>query len=290
MSKLAALRAFFREAPWHLWTTQLIAVFSAELKRNMWRRHNIWTYLVALVAFAPLLLFGAHALFSPLGLHCNLDEDAGMLATIFHVYYLRLGIFFGCMVLFTWLFRGEIAEKSLHYYFLASVRRELVVLGKWLAGVVTSVCTFGLGVFLSFAIMYGHSGAPGRAFVFHGPGLGHLAGYIGVTVLACLGYGSIFLALSLLMKNPILPGIAVLLWETFHPLFPSMLQKLSIMFYLKQLSPVAIPPEGIMALFTVVVEPVPVWLVVPGLLTLSAVVLVFACRRIRRTEIIYLAD
>jgi ABC-type transport system involved in multi-copper enzyme maturation permease subunit len=205
-------------------------------------------------------------------------------------FYLHGGIFFACMGLFTWLFRGEIVEKSLHYYFLAPMRRELLVLGKFLAGLAAAVLTFGSSVLLAFAIMYGHFGAPGRAFVFDGPGLGHLFAYLGATVLACVGYGSVFLALSLVFKNPILPGAAVFLWESFHAVMPPLLQKLSVMFYLKQLCPVSIPPEGLLALFTVVAEPVPAWIAVPGLLGLCGAILVFACLRIRRTEISYLAD
>jgi hypothetical protein len=81
-----------------------------------------------------------------------------------------------------------------------------------------------------------------------------------------------------------------LLWETFHAVLPSLLQKFSVMFYLKQLCPVSIPPDGLMALFTVVAEPVSAWIAVPGLLSLCTAVLVFACFRIRRTEISYLAD
>jgi ABC-type transport system involved in multi-copper enzyme maturation permease subunit len=194
------------------------------------------------------------------------------------------------MGLFTWLFRGEIVEKSLHYYFLAPLRRELLVLGKFLAGVIATVYIFGLSVLVAFTLMYAHFGTAGRAFVFDGPGMGHLFAYLGVTVLACIGYGSLFLALSLVFKNPILPGIVVLLWETFHAVLPSLLQKFSVMFYLKQLCPVSIPPEGLMALFTVVAEPVSAWLAVPGLLALCTAILVFACLRIRRMEINYLAD
>ena len=170
------------------------------------------------------------------------------------------------------------------------MRREVLVAGKFLAGVVTSASFFGASVLLSFAIMYGHFGGPGRAFVFSGPGMGHLLGYLATTVLACLGYGAVFLALSLVAKNPVLPSIIVLLWETFHAVFPAMLQKLSITFYLKQLCPVSIPPDGVMALFTVVAEPVSPWIAVPGLLALSMAVLVFAAYRIRSMEISYLAD
>jgi ABC-type transport system involved in multi-copper enzyme maturation permease subunit len=287
MNQIKKLRAFLRDAPWHLWTSQLAAVLSIELKKNLFRRRSAWIYFVA---FAPVLLIAGHAIHSPGGIHCNLEEDTHIMAVIFQVYYLRLGLFFGCLGLFTWLFRGEIVEKSLHYYFLSPVRREVLVAGKFLAGLVTSASFFGASVLLSFAIMYGHFGGPGRAFVFGGPGLGHLFGYLATTVLACLGYGAVFLALSLIAKNPVLPGIIVLLWETFHAVFPAMLQRLSITFYLKQLCPVTISPDGIMALFTVVAEPVSPWLAVPGLVALSIAVLVFAAFRIRRMEIIYLAD
>jgi ABC-type transport system involved in multi-copper enzyme maturation permease subunit len=287
VKQLANLRKFLHEAPWQLWTAQLAAILTVELKRNLGRRRSIWLYLLTL---APVLLIGAHALRSPFGLHCNLDEDTQIMAGIFQFFYLRLGIFFGSMGLFTWLFRGEIVQKSLHYYFLSPVRREVLVVGKFLAGLITAGFFFGFSVLLSFSLMYGHFGAPGVAYVFHGPGLGQLIAYLGVTLLACLGYGAIFVALSLFIRNPVIPGVFVLLWETFHPVFPALLQKFSVMFYLRQLCPVSVPPEGMLALFTVIVEPVSARIAVPGLLCLSVLVLVVACLKIRKMEISYLAD
>jgi ABC-type transport system involved in multi-copper enzyme maturation permease subunit len=286
MSKLASALKSFENAPWQLWTSQLLALVRIELRKSLWMRRSIWIYLVA---FAPAGIIALHALQSPMGRNCTISGDTTALAFIFQ-FYLHGAIFFACMGLFTWLFRGEIVEKSLHYYFLAPMRREVLVLGKFLAGLVAAVLMFGSSVLLAFAIMYGHFGPAGRAFVFDGPGLGQLFAYLGVTVLACIGYGSVFLALSLVFKNPILPGAAVFLWESFHAVLPSLLQKLSVMFYLKQLCPVSVPPEGMLALFTVVAEPVPAWIAVPGLLGLCTVILVFACLRIRHTEISYLAD
>jgi ABC-type transport system involved in multi-copper enzyme maturation permease subunit len=287
MNVMTSIRRFLREAPWQLWAAQVFAVVRIELRKILWMRRSVWIYFTA---FAPALVIALHGLNDPMGRNTSLAEDTAVLAGIFQLFYLRFGIFFGCMGLFTWLFRGEVVEKSLHYYFLAPLRREVLVAGKFLAGLAASLFIFGLSIVLSFTFMYAHFGAPGRAFVFDGPGLGQLAGYLGVTVLACIGYGSLFLALSLVVKNPILPGIVVLGWETFHAVLPSLLQKFSVMFYLKQLCPVPIPAQGVMALFTVVAEPVPAWIAVPGLLTLCAAILVFACARIRRMEISYLAD
>ena len=284
---IANPRKSWAEAPWQLWFTQVLAVLRIELKKALWMRRSIWIYLLA---FAPSVMFGIHALTSPMGSHCSIEEDTRVLAYTFQIFYLRVGMFFGCMGLFTWLFRGEIVEKSLHYYFLAPMRREVLVIGKFLAGFIATSLVFGASVLLCFTFAYEHFGAKGSAYVFNGPGLGQLTSYLLVTVLACLGFGAIFLALSLIFKNPILPGVVVLLWESFHSVAPSLLQKFSVSFYLKQLAPVSIPPDGLLALFTVVAEPVSPWLAIPGLLCLSIAILVFACFRIRKTEISYLAD
>lgn len=287
MSSVASVPATVRALPWQLWIAQTLAILRIEIKKNLWMRRGIWIYLIA---FAPVGLIAIHAIDSPLGRHCNIPQDTEILAGIFQIFYLRFGIFFGCLGLFTWLFRGEIVEKTLHYYFLAPVRREVLVAGKFLAGIISSVLIFGLSIFLSFTLMYGHFGPAGRAYVFSGPGLGQLFAYLSVTVLACIGYGSVFLALSLVFKNPILPGIVILLWEMFHAVLPPLLQKLTIAFYLKQLSPVSVPPVGVLALFTVVAEPVSPYIAVPGLLCLCAAILFFAFWRIRSFEISYLAD
>jgi len=287
MSAAAVTRArkSLAEAPWQLWASQFMAILRIEIKKNLWMRRSIWIYLLA---FAPTVMFGVHALFDPSG--TSLAEDTRVFAYVFQIFYLRVGIFFGCMGLFTWLFRGEVVEKSLHYYFLSPVRRQLLVVAKFVAGLVAASLVFGSSVLLCFTFAYGHFGKVGNDYVFNGPGFGQLMSYLLVTVLACLGFGALFLALSLVFKNPILPGIVVLLWETFHAVAPSLLQKLSVSFYLAQLCPVTIPPDGIMALFTVIAEPVSPWLAIPGLICLSVAILVFACMRIRRTEVSYLAD
>ena len=287
MSRMESLKRFVRESPWQLWKTQALAVMKIEARRNLLRWRSAWIYLLA---FFPALVLAGHAVQCLLMGGCSIGEETDVFAAFFQVYELRLAIFFSCMGLFTWLFRGDIVEKSLHYYFLSPMRREVLVIGKFLAGILTTGLVYCVAVLVSFSLTYLPFGPQGYAFVFGGPGLGHLLSYLWVTVLACVGYGSLFLALSLLFKNPILPGLIVLLWETFHAVLPATLQKFSVMFYLKQLCPVSIPSRGLQALFGVIAEPVSPWLAVPGLLLLSAAILTFACFRIRKTEVSYLAD
>ncbi|HUS19442.1 MAG TPA: hypothetical protein VMZ25_07310 [Terriglobales bacterium] len=274
-------------AEWHKWWTQFVVIAKMEYRKNVFTKRGLWIYFLA---FAPVFIIGAHGLESPMGKRCSMGEDTRILAGIIMFFYVRLGIFFGCLGLFTWLFRGEVVQKSLHYYFLAPVRREVLVLGKYVAGVATAVTLFGAGVLLSYVLMYGHFGVAGQNFTFDGPGLMHLRNYLLITVLACIGYGSIFLALSLVVKNPIVPGTMVFLWEAISGVFPPIIQKLSITFYLKGLAPVELPSEGILALFTVVAEPVPLWLALPGFGLVVCAMLAFACWRIHSLEISYSAE
>src|SRR6202011_313723 len=161
-----------------------------------------------------------------------------------------------CMAIFTWLFRGEMVERTLHYQFLVPVRREVLVVGKFLAGAITAIALFETAVLASFYFMYIRFGSAGRSYVFDGPGLAQLGAYLVVTALACLGYGAVFLALSLLFKNPIVPGVVIMGWETIAPIFPAWAQRLSVTFYLKHICPVSLPIRGPLAIFTVVAEPV----------------------------------
>ncbi len=173
-----------------LYWAQIRAVIRLEMKKTFFSRRGLWVYLVA---FAPVLMFGAHAfdmmrsreyrhemaaahpaskealesikhgmtreeVIAKLGepasqrsfenrrhtrswltytdgeseygfnfvddelegisIHgmASLNEDKLIFATVFQFFFLRLAIFFGCVGIFMNLFRGELIDKSLHYY------------------------------------------------------------------------------------------------------------------------------------------------------------------------------
>jgi len=268
---------------WALRGRQLREAMRQELRRTF----TFWgTLRLLFLAFAPTLIIAGHAIHDG---RCNLEEETLILAGIVQVYYVRIGVFFGCLGIFVRLVRGELAEHTLHYAFLAPVRREVLVVGRFLAGVLTAVLVFGAGILASFAMMYLHFDA-GIDFVSNGPGLGYLRAYLLVAVLACLGYGAVFLAMSLVLKNPIVPAVVVFFWEGINGALPVWLKRFSVTHYLKPLFPVELPVEGISGLFTVVAEPVPGWLAVSGLVAFAALLLAFACWRVRRLEVLYSSD
>src|SRR5712672_687243 len=60
----------------------------------------------------------------------SLSQGSLIFATSFQTYFLRLAVFFGCAGIFLNLFRGEMLDKSLHFYLLTPMRREVLLAGK----------------------------------------------------------------------------------------------------------------------------------------------------------------
>lgn len=276
-----------KEQPWQLYASQVAVLVRNEVRRNLFTRRRIWVYFLALI---PVIIILIHYFVDKNNSPAQIEEDGVVLAGIVQLYYFRLGIFFACMGIFTWLFRGEMVERTLHYQFLVPVRKEVLVVGKFLAGAIISISLFETAMLACFYLTYSRFGPAGRSYVFDGPGLGQLGSYLLVTALACLGYGAVFLALSLLFKNPIIPGVMLMGWEAICPIFPDWAQRLSVTFYLKNLCPVNLPADGPLAIFTIVAEPVSPFLAVFGLLCLTLAILVLSCFLIHRLEITYTAE
>jgi hypothetical protein len=185
-------------------------------------------------------------------------------------------------------------DKSLHFYLLTPIRREILAIGKYLAGLIATVVIFCTSTFLQLAALSLHFTGSEISEYLAGPGWEHVASYLGVTAAACVGYGSIFLAAGLLFKNPIVPAAIVLVWEGMNMFLPAALKKVSVIFYLQSLSPVVAPPDAKMPalqkLFVTAAEPVPAAWALLGLLTLTILVLAVAARKARTLEINYSTD
>jgi ABC-type transport system involved in multi-copper enzyme maturation permease subunit len=224
----------------------------------------------------------------------GLTQDSLIFATVFQFFFLRLAIFFGCVGVFMNLFRGEMIDKSLHFYLLAPIRREVLVAGKYLAGLIATVVIFTTSTALQLWAASLYLDKRVLDDYLHGPGWGHAAAYLGVTVLACLGYGSVFLAAGLLFRNPMIPAVSVLLWESANVFLPAVLKKISVIFYLQSMCPVIASPGsegyGIFSVLMSSAEPTPAVFAIAGLVAVTAVVLVLASLRARKLEINYGTD
>ena len=270
---------------WSLWARQTLAVLRLELGKNFLGRRALLLYTLAGL---PLALLAAFAVLLP---PARGSEDFAETGVAFSVIYgaliLRTLLFFGCAWVFMNLFRGEVVDRSLHYYFLAPVRREVLVVGKYLSGLVATVTLFGISTLGSFALLYfGLFPSQSAEYVFNGPGFGQALTYAGITVLACVGYGAVFLIVGLFFRNPIIPAGLIYGWEWINFLLPPLLKKVSVIHYLHSLVPVPPPPGP----FAVLAEPTPAWISVPSLLVFTALTLVLAGLHIRRQEISYAGE
>jgi ABC-type transport system involved in multi-copper enzyme maturation permease subunit len=184
------------------------------------------------------------------------------------------------------LFRGEVLDRSLHYYFLAPIRREVLVAGKYLSAWLTTVVLFAGATIVSYVALYGYLSGAGVSGALRGTALGHLVAYVSVTVLGCLGYGAVFLVIGLFIRNPIIPAVLIFLWEGINGLLPTLLKKISVIHYLQSMMPVPVDQGP----FAIIAEPVSAWLAVPGLIVFTGITILIASLRIRHMEIVYASD
>src|SRR5215510_3028270 len=136
---------------WPLWRRQVMAVVRQEIWRNFAGWRSLW---LLFLAFAPTFVITMHAIHDR-G-KCDVYHEGLILAGIFQFFYLRFAIFFGSWGIVMRLIRGEGVQKTLHYPFLAPVRREVLVAGKFLSGALVSIAVFCTGVAASFLMMYAH--------------------------------------------------------------------------------------------------------------------------------------
>jgi hypothetical protein len=224
----------------------------------------------------------------------NFEEDRTIFAGIFQYFYLRLAVFFGCLGMFMYLFSGEMSNRTLHYWFLAPAPREVLLAGKYAAGLIASATIFGGGALLAFfAMTWPHDPVELQAYWAAG-GMSHAFWYAAAAVLGCVGYGSVFLAVGLYLRNPIIPAAVLLAWEGANGILPHALQKMSILYYLQSMCPVPAPMDSsapaLIRLLAAPAAPASRPGAILGLLLLSGFVLWIASRAVRRMEISYGAD
>ncbi|MFN2532511.1 MAG: ABC transporter permease [Pyrinomonadaceae bacterium] len=267
---------------WTLWLRQVRAIVGLEIQKNFLGRRSILIYLLAFLPLFPLFLL---ALFTPPGREWrDFNQYGAIYAFLYNALILRTVVFFGCAWIFMNLFRGELVDRSLHYYFLSAVRREVLIIAKYFSGVITSIILFTGTTVVAMVLLYlPHFYSESIRFLLDGHGFSQLLTYAGITILACVGYGAFFLVVGLFVRNPIIPALLLYGWEWINFLLPPLLKKISVIHYLNSLMPVPLN-EGP---FAVVANPTPALIAIPSLIVVTGLVMVLSSFRIRHLEIRY---
>ncbi len=263
--------------PRQLYRNQVLGILRLEIRKNILSLRALPMYILALLPVGLLI-----AMLVVLNITSGDRGNPTMFFGVLFSSYFITAIFLSCLFLFMQLFRGDLMDRSLHYYFLCPVRREILVSSKFLAGLASSVVVLGLSMTCTYGlVMAGLPGTPEASTV-----VGHYLAYLGVTVLGCAGYGALFMLFGLYFRNPVWPPVALAVWELINPLLPVALKKISIIHYLMSLVPVRTGGQ----MFEILVKPTPAWLAVPGLLVMIALAAWLSLRRIRMLEITYADD
>ncbi len=267
--------------PWGHWWRQVLAIMRLDIRKGFRRSWGLY-----LLALAPVFILTLRIVIPGDGVSSvsDVSDATNFFAGLYQTFIVRIVIFLASVAIFGNLIRRELLDRSLHYYFLSPVRREVLVAAKFFTGLLVSFFLFGLTTLVSFFLAYvPHESTAVQNFLFSGPGLGHLGAYLLVTFLACVGYGSVFLALGFFFKSPAIPALAVFGWEAILFLLPPLLKKVSVFHYLQSLCPIPIS-EGPLALLADAPSP---WVAIPGLLILALALIALSAWKIRGMEISY---
>lgn len=262
---------------------QIAVLAGQEVLRSLFSRRSPAIYLLAAM---PVCLALLRAMLLPDSLRAHTAHTTTEFAQLFHFFLLRFIVFFANAVLFVKLFRGEILERSLHYHLLAPVRREVLTVGKYLGGLISSSLALGGTVLLTLVLFYLPTGTAGFRHLTGGAGLREVVSYLAITVFACAAYGALFLLAGLFFKNPMIPAVIFLGWEILTPLLPGFLKYVSIVHYLGSLEPVPVSQGP----FALLAQPVPGWLAVLVLLVTAAVLTAVTAWKTRSLEISYATE
>ena len=269
---------------WSLWVRQFIAIYKIEFRKAAFTRR---AYPCLTLAALPVLILSIAAWESATldaSVFETIENAREIYGQIFSLLMLSGVVFLGTASIFTTLLRGEVLDQSIHYYLLSPVRRGVIVLAKFTAGLSFALALFGLMTLIGFLLLYPPFGM-GQLIsdITNGIAIQQMGQYLGIIFLASMGYGSVFLATSLLFRNPLFPLVLIVGWETIHFILPPTLKLFSVIHYLKGLLPIPLD-EGPLA---VIVAPPPVWVSIVGMFALCAVMLFLTVQQMKRHELRY---
>jgi ABC-type transport system involved in multi-copper enzyme maturation permease subunit len=267
----------------HARRRQVLTIARNEVGRSLFSRRSLAVYLLVGM---PLVLMLLRALFMPGSMRANASHATTEFAEVFHFFLLRFVVFFANAMIFVRLFRGEILEKSLHYTLLAPLPRQILVVGKYLGGVLSAILILVPTTALTYLLVYLPHGSAGIQTMLSAQGLGHLTSYTFIVVLASCAYGALFMLAGLFFKNPMVPAVLFLGWETLTPFLPTFLKIVSFVHYLVSFAPVPVR----LGAFALLAKPVPWYVALLALGMSSAVLVVVAGRVARNLEVTYSAD
>jgi len=230
-----------------------LRVFDLSLGEMLWSRRTVFMGLVVgLPVLIAVIIRGLYALGAP-AMHVNNATVTGpvVFGLMMWAFFIRfsvpvLGVFYG-----TSLIADEVEDKTITYLFSRPIPRGAVLVGKYLAYLVCTICVVLPSVVLVWLLIVPMGGSLGLHFIDLVKDLGLLA--LGLAV-----YGAVFALIGAAMKRPLLIGLLYVFgWETVVMLIPGYLKRFSVAYYLQGLVPHAMPSDSPLSLIQGIFREVP---------------------------------
>ena len=271
------------------WWRSVIRVFDLTLGQMLWSRRTLF---MAAIAAVPLLIgIGLRALVTLelVQLHApHMGERApltgpGIFGLMIWGFYLRfivpvLGVAYG-----TALIADEVEDKTITYLFTRPIPRGAVLLGKYLAYLVSTTVvvlpSVVVAFFLVVPILGGHIGQSFPSLVVD----------LGLIGLGLAVYGAVFVLVGAWFQRPLLAGLVFVFgWEPVATVVPGYMRHFTVSFYLQGLVPHAIPRDTATTVIASVLQsfqaPVSVWANLGWLCAIWIAALVLAVQVVERRE------
>ena len=267
-------------APGYL--TSSLRVMDLSIGEMLWSRRTVFMLLIVgapvLIALIlrALVSLGAPVLNGPNNIRMT---GPGIFGLMIWIFYLRftvpvLGVFYG-----TSLIADEVEDKTITYLFSRPIPRGAVLVGKYLAYLVSTIFVVLPSVMLVYLLVVPIQGSLGGSFLDLVKDLALLA--LGLSV-----YGAVFAFIGAKFKRPLLIGLVFIFgWEQVAIVLPGYLKYFTVAYYIQGLVPHAMPNDGAMSLIQNMLRETPsLATALLGLAVVWAVSLALATRVVERRE------
>jgi hypothetical protein len=257
--------------------TGAVRVFGLSLGEMLWSRRTVFLLLVtgAPVFLALVARIVQSSGIVPLRVNGAAVDGASIFGMMIWVFFLRfivpvLGVFYG-----TALIADEVEDRTITYLFTRPIRRGAVLVGKYLAYLVSTSLVVLPSVVLVYFLLV-PIGQVARSFAAFAADLGLLA-------LGLAAYGALFALVGAALKRPLVSGLVFVFgWEQIALLVPGYMRRFTVAHYVQGLVPHAMPSDGVAAVLQSVLRDNPPALVC--ILALAGVVAVSLWLGVRAVE------
>lgn len=241
-----------------------LRVFDLTLGQMLWSRRTVF---MAVIVGVPVLIAGGLRALAGLewmqvagartgdGLPLTGPGIFGLMVWVFYLRFIVpvLGVSYG-----TSLIADEVEDRTVTYLFTRPIPRGAVLLGKYLAFLVSAMAVVLPSVLVTFFLVVPIlGGRVGESF----PALVTDLGLIGLGLAV---YGAVFALVGAWFRRPLLAGLVFAFgWEPVASVIPGYMKYLTVSFYLQGLVPHAMPRGSVTTVVATVLQtfqtPISAW-------------------------------